>query len=292
MTDFSKKVLSGRATSVEDWNEYLVEMHRRAPSQTPAVFAHHKTKQGLNSYEILAETLTPYSGEPVTVLDLACGDGHLLSYCLKKVPQGSFLAIDMSSEELEIAQRHYQQQNIQFHRARAQKLPLGKDSVDVVLCHMAFMLMNPIPPVVSELHRILRPNGVFAGVIGNRGKGSTFISEVMSNLAEFQTREFPKISKNYPSGDGRTRTAEGLREIFNESTGFSGLEEFLEFELQVCIEPEQVWDWLKDWYIVSLMPNESQIRWKVELISLVNRNVRSDGKLEFLFPMFKFVIRK
>src|ERR1700722_13449862 len=106
MSDFPKKVLSGQPVSDEDWNQYLIAMHKRAPSMTPLAYSKYQTRDGKNSYEILAETLNEFGSRPISFLDLACGDGHLIPYGLKKVAQASQVyGIDMSEGELALARQ-------------------------------------------------------------------------------------------------------------------------------------------------------------------------------------------
>jgi ubiquinone/menaquinone biosynthesis C-methylase UbiE len=50
-------------------------------------------------------------------------------------------------------------QNVRLHVGLAQALPVTAESVDVVLCHAALMLMVPVAPVVAELARVLRSGG-------------------------------------------------------------------------------------------------------------------------------------
>ena len=56
--------------------KYLQEWHNRHPGASSAMLGSLADEVGHSSYEVLAEALRHEGGEPV--LDLACGDGHLL----------------------------------------------------------------------------------------------------------------------------------------------------------------------------------------------------------------------
>src|SRR4051794_25325741 len=81
-TKFANKVLNGEIINNEDWSEHLMEAHRISPRMTPLAFAPYKTSQGKNSYELLADCVVASPSKNIHLLDLACGDGHLIPYLL------------------------------------------------------------------------------------------------------------------------------------------------------------------------------------------------------------------
>ena len=87
------------------------------------------------------------------VLDLACGDGALLS----RIPGA--IGVDLSPHELALASGV-------VVRARAQALPFADRSFDVVTCHLALMLFDDLEQVMHELDRVLAPGGSVLAVIG------------------------------------------------------------------------------------------------------------------------------
>ena len=64
--------------------------------------------------------------------------------------------------ELAAAKSRFHDDRVTFHQAKAQAIPLPDASVDYVLCHMAFMLMDSIEEVISEIKRVLKPGGKFS----------------------------------------------------------------------------------------------------------------------------------
>lgn len=113
---------------------------------------------GRSSYEVLANAML-HGGEPV--LDLACGDGHLLELLGPKV---SCLGSDWNTAELHAASERLGR-GARLVRADATELPISTASLGAVGCHYALMLLQPLERVLSELVRVLRPSGSFAAVL-------------------------------------------------------------------------------------------------------------------------------
>lgn len=79
---------------------YLIDFHGRRPGATSHCFGAARTEregQEFSSpYAYLAD-LVPTRGGPLTVLDLACGDGYLLAeFAARRQPGVSLLGVDMS----------------------------------------------------------------------------------------------------------------------------------------------------------------------------------------------------
>ncbi len=118
------------------------------------------------------------------VLDLACGDGALLS----RIPGA--IGVDLSVEELALARGV-------VVRARAQALPFADRSFDVVTCHLALMLFDDIEQVVTELARVLVPGGSVLAVIGG-GPVADPIDDVFPDfLARLQGRALPLVRRDW-----------------------------------------------------------------------------------------------
>ena len=193
MSEFANKIMRGELPTDEEWSDHLMEAHKIAPSMTPNAFAEFKTEKGLNSYELLARELQPLYGKDATVLDLACGDGHLMPYFLSKLGKGSkIFGIDMADGELEIGRKKITDTRVRFYRAKARQIPLPDQSVDHIVCHMAFMLMLPVEPVVREISRLLKPSGKFSAVIGSKTTVGLF-SEIRKANFQFIHSRYPKV---------------------------------------------------------------------------------------------------
>jgi SAM-dependent methyltransferase len=118
--------------------------------------------EGRTSYDVLVDAVSNLARD-ARVLDLACGDGYLLAQLAAR--GFSYLSgIDRSPQELTAA-RVRLGPGIRLHCCAADTLPFLDGSMDVVVCHMALMLMDPVEAVITAITRVLRPGGAFAAVI-------------------------------------------------------------------------------------------------------------------------------
>ncbi|MDI3281890.1 class I SAM-dependent methyltransferase [Polyangium sp. 15x6] len=177
---------------------WLQRWHDVRPGATSRAFLRGKP----STYEWLAEHARP--GD--RVLDLACGDGALLSLLRARGIQGA-VGIDMSEGELAAARARLGPEAT-LVKGRAQELPFEDSSFDLVTCHLALMLMRPVEEALAEVRRVLRPGGAFAAVVGGRIAGPT---DDAWTLLVRRLREEPFEGPSI--GDLRTYSEEGLREL-------------------------------------------------------------------------------
>lgn len=117
-----------------------------------------------------------------TVLDLGCGTGRD-AYVVSRLvgPDGYVIGIDMTSEQILVAQRHidsqamrfgYEKPNVAFRQGYIEDLQesgIADESIDVVISNCVINLSPDKRSVLSEIFRVLRPGGelyfsdVFAG---------------------------------------------------------------------------------------------------------------------------------
>ena len=99
-------------------------------------------------------------------LDLACGSGPLLKILYDRNKNLKLKGVDISPEELELAKARLPKGVVDLFELKAQNLTaIDDNSIDVVLCHWALTLMNPITPVLNEVHRVLSSGGRFAALV-------------------------------------------------------------------------------------------------------------------------------
>jgi SAM-dependent methyltransferase len=195
---FAEKFLSGIRPTPQDWEEYLIEAHRDEPAMTSQHYKNGRTSEGLTSYETLAQALKFLSKDPshLKVVDLACGEGYLLN-ALTNVK--SVVGVDMSEDGLALARKNAGgRAGADYICARAQDLPFGTASIDAVLCHMAFMLMTPVEPVVREISRVLKPGGIFSFVVNTHEDMKTLrrlTKKCVRSFGDIWQKPFPILSK-------------------------------------------------------------------------------------------------
>lgn len=179
------------------------------------------------------------------VLDLACGDGYLLAGLAERRQHGlSLVGVDMSEGELAKA-RALLGDDALLLCERAQSLSIASASVDIVLSHMALMLMDDVDQVMSEVRRVLKPGGVFSAIVGG-GKPDNRIFDVWVRLLRPAMEEDGVAGMRF--GDPRTRTAEGLRALCGKD--FTDIRVY-ELEVSWDAPAQGLWDWFGYTYDVD-----------------------------------------
>lgn len=115
-------------------------------------------------------TATANLREGEVVVDLGSGGGLDVFLAAEKVgPTGRAVGIDMTPEMLELARRNAAQRleggaydNVEFHLATIDRLPLADSSVDVVISNCVINLAPDKQAVFREIARVLKPGGRLA----------------------------------------------------------------------------------------------------------------------------------
>ncbi|MFM0093401.1 class I SAM-dependent methyltransferase [Paraburkholderia sediminicola] len=255
---------------------YLLDFHRRVVSSTSIAFG--SIPASLNgtlhasSYHALA-SMVPADNKALSVLDIGCGDGHLLSLLAGRKHRGLRLAgVDMSDGELDVA-RSVLPNDISLLKERAQELSIATGTIDVVLSHMALMLMDDIEQVLSEIHRILRPCGTLAFIVGGKGLLEPVRQLYLNELRPILREE--KISLRL--GDARTSTGEGWRTLLSSSFTDCKL---ADVDLEVSTTPSEFWDFfLSTTYDVDLLSSGGQEKLRERVLAILASNCDHNGNL-------------
>jgi arsenite methyltransferase len=104
--------------------------------------------------------------EGETVLDLGSGAGADVLISARRVgPTGKAIGLDMTDEMLSLARTNAAEtgvENVEFVKGYLEDMPLGDESVDVVISNCVINLSGDKPQVIREAARVLRPGGRFA----------------------------------------------------------------------------------------------------------------------------------
>jgi ubiquinone/menaquinone biosynthesis C-methylase UbiE len=95
-----------------------------------------------------------------SVLDVACGTGELEQMILAENPTQKMVGVDISEKMLTIAQQKCSNStNVSFQVASASALPFPHHHFDVVVSANAFHYFDHPEAALSEIRRVLQPNG-------------------------------------------------------------------------------------------------------------------------------------
>jgi SAM-dependent methyltransferase len=224
---------------------YLRDYHRRYTGYTARCFegapAEADGREWPSSYAWLADRV-PRAAARVDVLDLACGDGALLSLlAARRQPGLALTGVDFSPEELAGAEKRLGGA-ARLIEARAQALPFPAASFDVVLCHLALMVMDDPEQVIDDVRRVLKPGGEFACLVS----GGVVLGDGFELFAK-ATRDaiLSDGSARHDLGDARTTTLEGLLGLFGAGFASAAVGELI---VRLRATPEAILDTLSPNY--------------------------------------------
>jgi ubiquinone/menaquinone biosynthesis C-methylase UbiE len=228
-TRWTQRLRRSERPNEAELREHLLAVHQHHSGFTESCATRCRDASGRNSYQWLAEVVDPRRHR--RVLDLGCGSGKLTALCHQRYGQQIRLTgVDMSTDELALARLRVPDEAATLHCAVAQDMGFIDDaSIDVVLCHWALTLMDPVEPALDEVCRVLRPNGVFAAIIDGELPAAPGYHEVHHLIYGWVQQEYPDYGA-LDLGDARVRTTAALAALVQQS--FAGA--------QVQIEPAVV----------------------------------------------------
>ncbi|HEV2087131.1 MAG TPA: class I SAM-dependent methyltransferase [Cryptosporangiaceae bacterium] len=132
-----------------NWRGFLDRFHRARAGITERVL-----RAGPEDPYAWLAAASPHAEGPV--LDLACGSGPLAEF----FPQ--WVGVDTSPAELELAADRAPGRLV---RADAGALPFASGSMAAVVSAMALQVITPLPIVLAEARRVLRPGGTLTAMV-------------------------------------------------------------------------------------------------------------------------------
>ena len=195
--------------------DHLRTVHQEHTGFTEACASSCRDEAGRNSYEWLAE-LVP-DNEGLRVLDLACGSGPLLKILFDRNKNLNLKGIDMCPEELTLAKTRLINSGVNLVESKAQNLTaINDNSIDIVLCHWALTLMDPIAPVLDEVRRVLTSEGRFAALVDGPMNAAPGYTEVHDLIYSYVQEEIPSYGE-IDLGDPRIRGSESLSNLVHKA---------------------------------------------------------------------------
>ena len=195
--------------------DHLKTVHQEHAGFTEACASSCRDEAGRNSYEWLAELVPDNEGS--RVLDLACGSGPLLKILFDRNKNLNLKGIDMCPEELALAKTRLINSGVNLIESKAQNLSVINDnSIDIVLCHWALTLMDPIAPVLDEVRRVLTSEGQFVALVDGPMNAAPGYTEVHNLIYSYVQEEIPNYGE-VDLGDPRIRGSESLSNLVHKA---------------------------------------------------------------------------
>ena len=195
--------------------DHLMTVHQKHTGFTEECASSCRDETGRNSYEWLAE-LVPVNGS-LRVLDLACGSGLLLKILFDRNKNLNLRGLDMCPEELELAGSRLKNSRVNLIKSKAQNLTaINDNSIDIVLCHWALTLMDPIAPVLNEVRRVLTSRGRFAALVDGPMNAAPGYADVHNLIYSYAQEEIPSYGE-IDLGDSRIRGRESLSNLVHKT---------------------------------------------------------------------------
>jgi ubiquinone/menaquinone biosynthesis C-methylase UbiE len=288
-TPWARCVQRCERPSQAELREHLLEVHRQHPGFTEACAANCRDASGRNSYEWLAEVVDP--AEHRILLDLACGSGVLTALCHERFGgQIALIGVDMSADELALARRRVPDPAVALHQGMAQDLGFIADhSIDVVVCHWALTLMDPIEPVLAEVRRVLRPNGILAAITDGELSTAPGYDELHQLIYGWVQREYPGYDE-IELGDQRVRTTAALTELVANSLPGADIRVEAAVVAQHGAPDALALEAAGFFYAAFLLSQPSRTRMLREIAGLFAREGR-DGLGRFSMPINRLIVR-
>ena len=194
---------------------HLRTVHQNNTGFTEKCASSCRDKNGRNSYEWLAEIVPDIDG--IRVLDLACGSGPLLKILYDSNKNLRLKGVDMCPEELALAKARLSDSAVDLFELKAQNLTtIDDNSIDVVLCHWALTLMDPITPVLNEVHRVLSSGGRFVALINGPMDAAPRYRDVYNLIYEYVQTKLPNYGE-IDLGDPRIRSTDSSKNLLSEA---------------------------------------------------------------------------
>ena len=271
--------------------DHLRTVHQEHTGFTEACASTCRDEAGRNSYEWLAE-LVP-DNESLNVLDLACGSGPLLKILFDRNKNLNLKGIDMCPEELGLAKNLLLNSGVNLIESKAQNLTaINDNSVDIVLCHWALTLMDPIAPVLDEVRRILTSKGQFAALVDGPMNSAPGYKEVHDLIYSYVQEEMPSYGK-IDLGDPRIRGSESLSNLARKA--FPEAKVTIETNVVSMEGPvTQVAEIAAGFFYAAfvLKPDKrkSMITSLSNILAISNGNCHSERKGQFSMPISRLLV--
>lgn len=252
--------------------------------------AHNYNKHAFAQYEIAVDALShwKFTGNE-KVLDIGCGDGSISAVIAKKyVPNGSVLAIDLSKDMIDFANKKHNLKNLKFQVIDASDIRCNNE-YDLITSFYCIHWIKDQQAFVDNISKCLKPNGKILFYI---------MTEIDKNLLQqvfhtvlsdpkwatyFKDYQIPWYFKN--------------KDEFAEIVKNSGLELLdIQFVPEKILfdNVEDIKSWVKAIPVANHLPVELRESFMHDLLLQYSKivPVKKDGTIDFILPTLVVVAQK
>lgn len=137
----------------EIWNQVPPDYYQNGVSKNLLQRIWHTMK-----LKTALELIDNSGTKPKNILDVGCASGWMLSKISEKYPKAQCTGIDVYKKAIEYGQKLYK--NLRLISVDAHKLPFKDKFFDLVICTELLEHVENPQKVLSEIKRILVPNGI------------------------------------------------------------------------------------------------------------------------------------
>jgi ubiquinone/menaquinone biosynthesis C-methylase UbiE len=219
------------------------------------------------------------------VLDVNCGTGaHTIELGGRLREKGEVVGVDPSAERIELARAKVlaaKLDNVTFQREIAPGLPFPDSAFDLVIGDASMNATNEIEDLLSELVRLVKPQGLVVLKLVTRGSFDEFFSLLWEALltASLIDEVWPQLeqmmTERYTVSDAELMAARaGLRKV----ASFTSKEEFSFETGNDFLTSPLIEDFFLDTWM-AIVPQSRRLEVRQSLVSLVERE-RQRGPYE------------
>ena len=137
----------------------------------------------------------------INALDIGCGLGFPLVELAMRLGEGSMVyGIDPWKEAAEKLRRraeHYKITNIKLIEGFAESIPLGNESIDLIVSNNGLNNVQDLAKVLAECSRILKPGGQFIATMNTDKSMLEFYKPLQKILFDMELYEEIKLMKKH-----------------------------------------------------------------------------------------------
>tara|TARA_B100000674_G_C37601151_1_gene805399 strand:- start:311 stop:775 length:465 start_codon:yes stop_codon:yes gene_type:complete len=153
--------------------------------------------------------------------------------------------------------------------------------------------MNPITPVLNEIHRILSPGGKFAALVNGPMDVAPGYSDVYNLIYEYVQAKLPRYGE-VDLGDPRIRSKDSLKNLLSEtfpSANISIETSLVSMEGPITEVAETTAGFFYASFILSSEIRKVMLSKLSDLLTISKQNRYSDRQGRFSMPINRLIIR-